>query len=229
MPQTPSPESSTTAGRPLVGVTCDLVEDQARIRRPYFRAIEAAGGIGIALPPVPGTARSILPRLDALVMSGGDDPDTTPFGEPVHPKATLVAADRQQCELEWIEAIERDRPDLPVLGVCLGMQFMGLRAGGRLDQHLPDHLPTADEHWDGRCHEVRGEITGPVHSHHRQALVEAGDFEVVATAADGVIEAIARPDRPFHLGVQWHPERTTHETTGPDLFRRLIEAAGGGG
>lgn len=221
------PDPRVSADRPLVGVTCDLVEDQVRVRRPYFRAIEAAGGVGIALPSMPGTAAAILPRLDALILSGGDDPDTTPFGEPVHPKATLVAADRQACELEWLELVEQTRPRLPLLGICLGMQFMGLRAGGRLDQHLPDHLATADLHWNGTEHEVEGEIAGPVHSHHRQALQDPGDLEVVATAGDGVIEAIARRDRPFHLGVQWHPERTSHDATGPALFRRLVEAAEG--
>ena len=228
MPTSPLSESSAVDPRPLVGVTCDLVDDQARVRRPYFRAIEAAGGIGIALPPVPGTAGAVLQRLDALVTSGGDDPDTAPFGDPVHPKATLVAADRQRFELELLEVLERDRPDLPLLAICLGMQFMGLRAGGRLDQHLPDHLPTADQHWDGRRHEVQGSIAGAVHSHHRQALSDAGDLEVVATAPDGVIEAIRRPDRPFHLGVQWHPERTEDPATGSGLFERLVEAAEGG-
>lgn len=218
-------DASPPPFRPLVGVTCDLVDDQARLRRTYFRSIEAAGGVGIALPSVPGAAAAILPRLDALVLSGGDDPDTSAFGEPVHPKATLVSPDRQTCELEWLDLVERHRPDLPLLGICLGMQFMGLAAGGRLDQHLPDHLPTADQHWNGGEHEVTGEIAGRVFSHHRQALRDAGELDVVATAPDGVIEAIARRDRPFHVGVQWHPERTDTEVTGVGLFRRLVAAA----
>lgn len=218
-------DASSPPFRPLVGVTCDLVDDQARLRRTYFRSIEAAGGVGVALPSIPGAAASILPRLDALVLSGGDDPDTAAFGDPVHPKATLVSSDRQACELEWLDLIERHRPDLPLLGICLGMQFMGLAAGGRLDQHLPDHLPTADQHWNGGEHDVTGEITGRVFSHHRQALREAGSLDVIATAPDGVIEAIARRDRPFHVGVQWHPERTESEDTGVGLFRRLIAAA----
>lgn len=226
MPSPPT-DASPPPFRPLVGVTCDLVDDQARLRRTYFRSIQAAGGVGVALPSVPGAAAAILPRLDALVLSGGDDPDTTAFGEPVHAKATLVSPDRQACELEWLALVERTRPELPLLGICLGMQFMGLAAGGRLDQHLPDHLPTADLHWNGVEHEVTGELAGRVFSHHRQALCDAGALDVVATAPDGVIEAIARRDRPFHVGVQWHPERTACVATGHGLFVRLVTAAGG--
>jgi len=211
--------------RPLIGVTMDLVDDQARLRRPYLRAIEAAGGIGVPLAPVPGTAAMLLDRLDGLVLSGGDDPDTTGFGEPVHPEATLIAGDRQRFELELLDLVDRQRPDLPLLGICLGMQLMGLHAGGRLDQHLPDTLETADLHWNGVRHEIAGELAGEVYSHHRQALASSGRFEVVATAPDGVIEAIRDPGRRFRLGVQWHPERTDDPATGSGIFAGLIRAA----
>ena len=114
----------------------------------------------------------------------------------------------------------------PVLGVCLGMQLMGLHAGGVLDQHLPDHLVTAHLHWDRRAHEITGELgSGTVHSHHRQALSDPGRLRVIASAPDGLIEAVRSNDRPFYLGVQWHPERTTDERLGIDLFRQLVTAA----
>jgi putative glutamine amidotransferase len=204
----------------------DLVDDQARLRRPYLRAIEAAGGIGVPVAPVPGTAEMLLDRLDGLILSGGDDPDTTGFGEPVHPEATLMAADRQCFELELLDLVDRRRPDLPMLGICLGMQLMGLHAGGRLDQHLPDTLETADLHWNGGRHAIAGEFAGMVYSHHRQALSSPGRcFEVVATAPDGVIEAIRDPRRSFRLGVQWHPERTDDPATGSGIFAGLIRAA----
>ncbi len=226
-PPTPNPESRPA--RPLIGVTMDLVEDQARLRRPYLRAIEAAGGIGVPIAPIPGTGRPMLERLDALIFSGGDDPDTTTFGDPVHPKATLVAPDRQAFELELLDLLDTVHTDLPVLGICLGMQLMGLHAGGRLDQHLPDRLETAADHWNGARHFVSGDISGTVFSHHRQALVEPGRFRVTAVSPDGVIEAIEDPDRPFRLGVQWHPERTDDPATGKAIFERLVRATGGRG
>jgi putative glutamine amidotransferase len=219
------PTAGVPVSRPLIGVTMDLVDDQARLRRTYLRAIAAAGGIGVPIAPVPGTAAAVIGRLDALVLSGGDDPDTTAFGEPVHPKATLVAADRQAFELEILHLVETSRPDLPVLGVCLGMQLMGLHAGGRLDQHLPDSLETADLHWNGGHHMIAGEIEGTVFSHHRQALSDPGRLSVVATAPDGVIEAIRCREHPFRLGVQWHPERTDDPATGLAIFEALVRAA----
>ncbi len=221
----PPPPATIQARGPLIGVTMDLVDDQARIRRTYLRAIAAAGGTPIPIAPVPGTEAGILERLDGLILSGGDDPDTTRFGEPVHPNATLVDPDRQAFELAMLDLVDRTRPDLPVLGICLGMQLMGLHAGGRLDQHLPDTLPTAADHWEGRRHRVTGEIEGVVFSHHRQALTDPGRHAVVATAEDGVIEAIRRVDRPFRMGVQWHPERTDDRTTGAGIFEALVRAA----
>jgi putative glutamine amidotransferase len=205
-------------------VTMDLVDDQARLRRPYLRAIAAAGGVGVPIAPIPGTAAAVLGRIDGLILSGGDDPDTTMFGEPVHPRANLIAPDRQTFEMELLDLLMDSHSELPVLGICLGMQMMGLHAGGRLDQHLPDSLASADLHWNGSHHGVVGRFTGTVHSHHRQALVDPGAFDIVATAPDGVIEAIHAPGRRFHLGVQWHPERTEDPVLGAGIFEALIRA-----
>ena len=114
----------------------------------------------------------------------------------------------------------------PILGICLGMQMMGLHAGGSLDQFLPETLPTASDHWDGQEHDVSGSLgDGRVWSRHRQALASAGSLEVVATAFDGVIEAVEAPGRSLYLGVQWHPERTSDSQLGMALFDRLVHAA----
>jgi len=114
-----------------------------------------------------------------------------------------------------------------VLGVCLGMQLMALHAGGALDQHLPDSLPTAADHWGRKNHQVAGELgSALVQSHHRQAITNAGSLRVAARAHDGVIEAVRDEDRRFYLGVQWHPERTADDGLGSGLIFNLIEAAG---
>jgi putative glutamine amidotransferase len=143
-----------------------------------------------------------------------------------HPKATPLHPQRQAFELALLEALDR-APAKPALGVCLGMQLMGLHRGGTLDQHLPDSLPTAVLHWDHGSHEIAGELgRGLVHSHHRQALTHAGSLAVIARAPDGVIEAVRDAARPaMYLGVQWHPERTHDEKLGAGLFRKLVMAA----
>jgi putative glutamine amidotransferase len=201
------------------------VKDQARLRCGYARSIAECGGVAVPLFPLPGSAASILPRLDGVIFSGGDDPDTTAFGEPVHPSANLVDSVRQAFELELLDTLERLHPEMPVLGICLGMQMLGLHAGGRLNQHLPDNLETAAQHRDGSIHEVTGtRFTGHVHSHHIQALDDPGRLTVVGEAPDGVIEAIESIHRPFFLGVQWHPERSEDPRTGLAVFRSLLNA-----
>lgn len=215
----------TAHNHPLIGVTADLVDDQARLRCGYARSIAACGGIAIPLFPLLGSAPSVLDRLDGIILSGGDDPDTTDFGEPVHPKANLIDPVRQRFELELLDTLERSHPEMPVLGICLGMQMLGLHAGGRLNQYLPDDLKTADQHRDGATHEVTGtRFSGRVHSHHVQALDDPGRLTVVGEAPDGVIEAVESNDRPFFLGVQWHPERSDDPRTGRAIFQSLLNA-----
>ena len=217
---------TNTAHKPRIGITCHLVEDQIRLRRTYVRSVSACGGIPVLLPPLPGSGPDMLEGVDGLILSGGDDPDTRPFGEDLHPRATLIDPDRQAFELELLDHLQATDPDRPILGICLGMQLLGLHAGGRLDQHLPDTLDTADQHWDGAFHAVDGPMfQGQVYSHHRQALTDGGRLDVVATAPDGIVEAIRCPDRPHVEGVQWHPERTTEDRLGLEVFARLVAAA----
>jgi putative glutamine amidotransferase len=210
---------------PLIGITADTDGPAFTLRREYVAAVNHAGGAAVILPCQPECAAAIIERMDGVILSGGDDPIMERWGAPTHPRAKPLHPDRQAFEIALLEAIE-ERPRLPVLGVCLGMQLMGLHAGGTLDQHLPDTLATAADHWGRRAHAVEGELgAGVVVSHHRQALTSAGRLRVVARAADGVIEAVRSDDRPFYLGVQWHPERTDDPALGRELIRRLVAAA----
>jgi putative glutamine amidotransferase len=214
-----------TRSRPLIGITADVGADKLTSGRSYAAMVAQAGGAPIILPPIISCIEQYLAATDAIIFSGGDDPITTHWGVPLHPQAKPVHPDRQEFELALLNALAQ-QPKKPVLGICLGMQLMGLHAGGRLDQHLADTLPTAHLHWDKRAHEVRGELgNGIVHSHHRQALTDAGRLRTIATSPDGVIEAVQCDDRPFYFGVQWHPERTEAHQLGLDLIRRLVEAA----
>ena len=213
---------------PLIGITPDCPLERIQVRSTYLDAVRASGGLPVVLSGCLQDVPAIIQHLDGLVLTGGDDPIMEPFGVPTHPKACRIDAGRQEFELALLEAVA-NRPDLPVLGVCLGMQLMGLHAGGQLDQHLPDTLATAADHADGRTHSVEGPLgSGRVWSRHRQAMTDPGSLEVVARAGDGVIEAIASTQRPMYLGVQWHPERTDDREMGMGLFHRLIDHARGG-
>lgn len=216
--------------RPVIGIAPDVTEPRPGSVRAvcplsYAEAVSKAGGWPVVLLPIVELIPEHLERCDGFVLTGGDDPRMEAFGGKTHPKATPVHPVRQAFDTALLRAL-MERRESPTLGVCLGMQMMALVAGGSMDQHLPDTLQSADGHWNNAKHPVElwGQ-SGVVTSHHRQAVRDAGTLRVVAMSEDGVVEAVDRPDCPFFLGVQWHPERTDDEKLGAGVFEKLIEAA----
>ncbi len=213
--------------RAVIGITADAEGERFFLSRSYAELTASAGGLPVILACRSDCVRDYLELCDGFILSGGDDPDMAQWGLPMHPKAKAIDPERQEFETALLDALAA-QPELPVFGVCLGMQMMALHAGGELDQHLPDSLATAADHWGKKLHSVAGELgEGLVHSHHRQAITDPGRMKVVATAPDGVIEAVQSPDRRFYFGVQWHPERTESESLGSGLIRRLVQASAG--
>ncbi|MFG0299629.1 MAG: gamma-glutamyl-gamma-aminobutyrate hydrolase family protein [Phycisphaerales bacterium JB047] len=218
--------------RPLIAITADLM---VRNDRPtafstmtYTRSVLAAGGVPIILPPTPGQIDELPDRFDAFILTGGDDPVTEPFGPPTHAAAVRVLPERQEFETQLLKALANS-PDIPVLGICLGMQMMGLVAGGTLNQHLPDTHTSHADHWE-HTHDIASVdesilASGTTYSKHRQAIQDPGSMRTLATAHDGVIEAIDDPSRRFYLGVQWHPERTDNVPLGQHIIDELVRAA----
>jgi putative glutamine amidotransferase len=215
--------------RPLIGITADLAGDYARNRRTYIDMVAAAGGVPVLLPTIAALREDMLDRVDGVIITGGDDIDVSKFGIALHPKAECMAAERQEAEFALLRALDA-HPDKPVLGICLGMQMMGVHRGNPLIQHLGDVLPNADRHRNDAIHPVeaeRGSLlkSGAVRSWHHQAISEAKGFDIIARSDDGVIEGIVDPTRRFYLGVQWHPERTDAVETGLDVVRTLVNHA----
>lgn len=191
----------------------------------YIEEVQRAGALAVMLPPdglsVAEPAET-LDLLDGLLLAGGADIDPATYGRERHAETVDIVPERDRFEIALARAaIERD---LPLLGICRGMQLINVALGGTLTQHLPEHV--GHEHhrrvigsFDGSDHEV--EILGdtlamrvigsPRHatkSHHHQGVELLGEgLRVSATSAlDDLIEAIELPDRSFVLGVQWHPE-----------------------
>lgn len=210
---------------PIIGITCDIRDDRYSAAPHCASAVAEAGGLPVLLPCLADCGPSYVAQCDGIILSGGDDPIMENWGISTHDQARPIAHKRQVFELALLEALDAQL-ERPVLGICLGMQLMGLHRGGVLDQHLPTTLATADQHWGKREHPIAGSLgQGTVHSHHRQAIIDAGELTVVATAPDAVIEAIRDDQRPFYLGVQWHPERTKDDRFGSGLIRQLVDAA----
>lgn len=238
---------------PLIGITCSIDGRDARARRAYLDAVRHAGGLPLLIAPatrstdaassnhspVPNDedhayADALVERLDAIVLTGGDDPFMEPFGQPTDPRVKPIDPARQRFELALIQSVLTDHQvdTRPILGICLGMQLLALYAEGALEQWMPDAFPTHESHWDDRAHPIIPESNrvswcpaGTVTSHHRQAITNPGQLRVVARADDGVIEAIDHLHHPHCRGVQWHPERTADAGLGHQLFADLVASA----
>lgn len=233
------------AGAPLIGISAYC--EQARwgvwereavvLPRRYAGAVTAAGGIPVLLPPEPGIGDA-LARLDGLMLSGGGDIDPAHYGAEPSVHLTSVRGERDAAEFALLGAAMSQQ--LPVLGICRGMQVINVARGGSLHQHLPEvvahdgHAPVPGAFGQ---HEVRvapgsrlGAILGPdagpaitTPTHHHQAVDRLGQgLTATAWAADGTIEAFEADDGGhFVVAVQWHPEAGDD----PSLFRALVAAA----
>jgi len=220
----------TNTANPLIGITANLVRDEKgrlrhEVKATYIDAVVRAGGTPIMLPAIAEIRATLLDTVDGVILTGGDDIDTRPMGIALHPQANIMESQRQSAEFALLDAL-KSRPEMPVLGICLGMQLMGVHAGCPLIQHLHDLKPDADRHRFDNSHAVESEIgCGPVASWHHQALEDCGPFAAIGWSDDGILEAIRDSKKPFYIGVQWHPERTTDRTMGDGVIISLVNAA----
>jgi len=235
----------------LVGITCSLetVHDARGVDNPrlvlpraYTDAIVAAGGEPVLLPILEARhAARLLDHLDALVISGGAfDVPPSFYGE--LPRAKLGPLCEERSTFERALALTAVERDLPLLGVCGGMQLLNAILGGSLFQDLSELAGAANHQQphDKRrpYHSVKIEAQSllakicdnrtelEVNSTHHQAVKAVGKGLVAsARAPDGVIEAVELPHRRFVLGVQWHPESLIDVPAHKAIYEALILAA----
>jgi putative glutamine amidotransferase len=191
----------------------------------YITQVQRAGGLALMLAPDPQAVTDpdeMLARIDGLILAGGNDLDPASYGAEAHPATADTIPERDVFELALTRrAVEID---MPVLGICRGMQVLNVARGGTLLQHLPeifgheDHRRTPGS-FAGSDHDVRlqedslaalaaGEQRHGTKSHHHQGVDVIGQGLAVTglSTLDDLPEAIEAPDRRFVLGVQWHPE-----------------------
>lgn len=212
----------TTLMRPIIGITADRCDGRFRVGENYANCVVQAGGVPMILPPIIGEEERFIDICDGFIFSGGDDPVMEQWGIETHLATTRCDTQRQKFETTLLGQLSQ-LPDTPVFGICLGMQWMGLLAGGTLVQDL--ELKFAEHHKNG-THLVSGELgSGVVHTSHHQAITETGSLTIASLADDGIIEAVCDHDRKWYVGVQWHPERTENEELGQGLFNSFCKAA----
>jgi putative glutamine amidotransferase len=211
--------------------------------RSYSRAVQAAGGVALLLPPdraAIAAPDSLLDRIGALILAGGSDIDPAAYGAEPAPETGTTWPERDEFEIALTRAaIERG---MPVLGICRGMQLLNVALGGTLVQHLPaavghsEHLHTPGAYGD---HEVRlepGSLAAraagtellAVKSHHHQGLDRLGGGLRATgwSTSDEATEAIELPGHDFVLGVLWHPEEDGRSAVIGSLVAAARERAG---
>ncbi len=242
--------------RPVIGIVTQTLEAiPGKLPRcwvmgqRYVTSLTAVGGVPWLIPALQGDEdmlRAIFDRLDGLFLTGGVDVDPAHYGEARHPRCDRSDPARDWTELTLIRWAQDEGK--PVLGVCRGIQAINVALGGSLYQDVPDQYPGAIKHdyfpaepdysRTSLAHPVRltgdsllGRFLGAeqvlVNSMHHQGIKGlAPGLRATAFAPDGLIEAVEKPDGPFLIGVQWHPEELA-DKPGPmqNLFGAFTAAA----
>jgi putative glutamine amidotransferase len=229
------------SGEPAAGEPIDAI-------RRYVDAVLWAGGLPVMIPTFAplSAVQGYRDRLDGILLPGSPtDINPALFGEEPHPKLGKLFPERDALDFYLLEYGEQAH--LPVLGICFGAQSLNVFRGGKLIQDIPSVVPEAAHHDDHgepeqparhRVHLNKGSLLArlagsdavDVNSFHHQAISMPGkNLQVVATAPDGVIEAVEDTTGRFFIGVQWHPERNFQDDAfSQALFTAFVEQAGGG-
>lgn len=224
---------------PIIGISADIRDTpgdsrasrQFCLRENYVTAITAAGGVPLIIPPH-SDPHAIAQVIDGWLIPGGDDINAKEFGEPNHPNVSLADPLRFESESALYRAIS---PEMPVLGICYGCQFLNVVNGGTLVQHLPDITEVV--HTGGQLQELAltfgsklaeamgsTEVSGM--SYHHQSVARPGpQVKVVAAHEDGTVEGVEVIGRNWTVAAQWHPERSPDDLANQSLFKTFVAKA----
>ena len=239
------PEASP---KPVIGITGNYEDLTCKIGRGYYQSVVEAGGVPVIIPPVADEHVIIntLSRIDGLILSGGGDINPLWAGEEPSPLLHGINAERDKAELLTTQLAYNRQ--MPMLGICRGIQTLAVALGGKVKQDIGDiatvkHSQDADRSEathtvavepDSTLAEIYQSFLASsyphssvpplfVNSFHHQAVSDPGSrFRTVATASDGVVEAIESTEFKSVLGVQWHPECME---SGLPLFQWLVREA----
>ncbi len=246
--------SQGVSKRPLIGVPTGREKSQRFfglalyiMNQTYVRTLENLGALPVLIPlqMSEATLQGIFSRLDGLLLPGGEDLDPSTYGAERHPQLGATDKERDRTELlltEWALA-----EGMPVFGVCRGIQVINVACGGTLYQDLHSERPDFAKHdyfppnyerfrvshgihveTDSRLAHALGSVH-EVNSMHHQGINQLGNgLRAVATAEDGLVEAVEVPELPFIVGVQWHPEELAKtDQHSCSLFYDFVRASAG--
>lgn len=222
--------------RPLIGITTNYVDGDATLRDRYYKQVVDAGGTPMLIPPVsdPEVIINTLENIDGLLLTGGGDHNPLWAGEEPQKGLHGINATRDLPEL-LITRLAFNR-QIPMFGICRGMQTLAFALGGRVAQDINatlKHSQEADKSEpthsvilspESMIRDIYGTEQIFVNSFHHQAVSDTGaHFQATASSPDGIIEAMESTEHKSILGVQWHPEWLGDE--GQKLFKWLVNRA----
>jgi putative glutamine amidotransferase len=233
---------------PLIGITSgyrtiELKYLHSCLSRKYTQAIIHAGGIPLILPANLPTSQleTLLPKLDGIIFSGGDDVNPKLYNEAQLPETIRILDERDEIESVLLKSCIKQGK--PVFGICRGLQIINVVLGGSLYQHIQSQHPGGiqhDRHDDIRerqHHSVSvtagsllDRLTGlpslQVNTLHHQGIrdLAKGLTTCAKCGEDGLIEAVERTEQRFFLAVQWHPEELTEYPEQRKLFEGFVKA-----
>ena len=236
--------------RKVVGILCstsnktDTTPARHYLNRAYVWALEQAGATPIILPVTSelDIINSYLGVVDGILLSGGEDVEPLRYGAAPHSKLGKTDISRDDTEMPLIIAALAQ--DIPLFAICRGIQALNVALGGTLYQDIPSELPSDISHLqsekgfarnvlthkvvinsDTRLRSIVGDTEMMTNTFHHQALNKIGEGLIVtAVAEDGIIEAVENPDYKYLVGVQFHPEETTHDEKSRRLFEEFVGA-----
>ena len=225
--------------KPVIGLTGNYGELACKLNEGYYKSIWRAGGVPVIIPPIADTDVLIntLEHIDGLLLTGGADFNPLYAGEEPSPRLGGINAERDLPEL-LITQLAYNR-QIPMLGICRGIQTLAMALGGKVQQDISDVAQirhSQDAERSEPTHSVTIEPASTlfniynreklfVNSFHHQAVSDSGErFRVTARSADGIVEAIESREYKSILGVQWHPECMSAEDGSP-IFSWLVRQA----
>lgn len=239
--------------KPVIGITLDYVKDDSinkysdfpwyALRRQYPSIIEKNGGLPIFLPfeAYQKEIEPVLDMIDGLLIPGGDlDVSPSMYGEEIRYNTNPCF---ERCEFESRLILAALEKDMPILGICHGMQLINVLRGGSLFQDIKSEIPSAINHKqqmvrsqtshnitvtkDSLFDKILDTNIFAINSNHRQAVNRLGDGLIISakSSEDGVIEAIESTKHSFVLGVEWHPEIEASSSQDNKIFKSFVNAA----
>jgi len=236
--------------KPVIILSSDYIDKPKRacVSEDYIKSLIKAGALPFIVAKSFGVcdieelADDICQRADGLMLIGGGDIEADLFGQ--IPIENLKDLNRERDEFEIALVKKAIEKDIPIFGICRGAQILNVALGGTLVQDIPTQIENPLEHMithnrklpvhkvklskESILSEVFLSDVIEVNSVHHQAVGDIAEkLSISATSEDGVIEAVEMYDKPFVLGVQWHPENMAfgENTLWMRLFNKFTDAA----